>query len=120
MKKRILIADDKKSIRTLLATALKDFDCEIDMVRNGYEAIKQMNKKQYDLVITDYRMPKMNGLELTQWIKSSHPSIPVLIITSSGPVQSFLNSGAAGFFIKPFNISKFINFIKTILDKGMN
>lgn len=119
-KKRILIVDDEESIRLLLTTTLKTFDYDVDTVKSGLEAVKRIDEKVYDLIITDYRMPEMDGLELTKKIKSSHPAIPVLIITGSGPVEDFLSSGAAACITKPFNILKFRNFIKIILDKGIN
>ena len=67
-KKRILIADDEETIGIMLALALEFCDFEIDIVKNGEEAISKINEKSYDLLITDYMMPKMDGLELTRRI----------------------------------------------------
>jgi CheY-like chemotaxis protein len=69
-KKRILIADDEEAIRILLAVALKIYDYELDIVENGLEAINNIYKRSYDLIITDYMMPEMDGLELTKRIRS--------------------------------------------------
>ena len=68
--KRILIADDEEVMRILLPDALQAYDYEIDVVENGVEAISQIDKKLYDLIITDYMMPEMDGLELTRWIRA--------------------------------------------------
>ena len=116
-RKRILIVDDDESVRSLLARALKIWGYEIDTVRNGVEAITQVEKRSYDLVITDYMMPKMDGLELTRRIKAEHPSIPILLVTSNGPVYDLLKNGAAACIIKPFSIFELQNTVKTILDR---
>jgi CheY-like chemotaxis protein len=117
-KKRILIVDDEKAVRILLAEALKPYGYNIDVVENGIEAISHINRKAYDLIITDYIMPKMDGLELTRRIRSKYPSIPILIITGSGPVSDLLKSGAAACIKKPFNILELLNMVKAILLKN--
>ena len=114
-KKRILIADDEEIVRALLAEALKPYGYEIDLAENGVEAMSHIEKKSYDLIITDYMMPKMDGLELTRRIKAKYPSTPIFIITGTGPVQDFLKSGATACIMKPFKILELQNMVKTIL-----
>ena len=117
-KKRILIVDDEAMIRTLLFEAFKFFDYEIESVENGVEALKQIAGKTYDLIITDYKMPKMDGLELTRIIKMTNPSIPVLVVTSNGPERELLKSGALACIKKPFKISELQRISQNILDGG--
>lgn len=117
-KKRILLADDEKNVRNLLTAALSTHGYEIDAVANGYEAIRQMRVKSYDLIITDYRMPIMDGLELTRKIKSEYPSVPVLIVTGFGPVQDFLKVGATACILKPFNVLELQKMVRDILNKN--
>ena len=117
-KKRILIVDDEEMIRTLLFEAFKFFDYEIESVENGVEALKQIAGKTYDLIITDYKMPKMDGLELTRIIKMTNPSIPVLVVTSNGPERELLKSGALACIKKPFKISELQRISQNILDGG--
>jgi len=114
-KKRILIADDEEVIRILLAVALKIYDYELDIVENGLEAINNIYKRSYDLIITDYMMPKMDGLELTKRIRSEYPSIPILIVTGNGPEHDFLKSGATFYLEKPFSILEIQNIVKIML-----
>lgn len=114
-KKRILIADDEEAIRMLLATALEIYDYEIDIVENGLEAINNIYKRSYDLIITDYMMPEMDGLELTKRIRSEYPSIPILIVTGNGPEHDFLKSGATFYLEKPFSILEIQNIVKIML-----
>ncbi|MDO9566314.1 MAG: response regulator [Candidatus Desulfaltia sp.] len=117
-KKRILIADDEEAIRILLAMALKTYDYEVDIVKNGLEAINNIYKRSYDLIITDYMMPEMDGLELTKRIRSEYPFIPILIVSANGPVHDFLKSGATACIPKPFNIFELQNIIKTMLNRN--
>lgn len=114
-KKRILIADDEKAMRIMLAEALKFDDHEIDIVKNGIEAISLFNRKTYDLVITDYIMPGMDGLELTRRIKSKQPATPILIITASSPTLDLLASGAAACIKKPFELMDMRNMVRSML-----
>lgn len=116
-KKRILIADDEKAVRMLLADVLKLLDHEIDMVENGAEAIDHIDRGSYDLIITDYMMPEINGLELTQRIKARYPSIPILVITGNGPVEDLMKSGATSCISKPFNIFQLQEIVRTILNE---
>jgi len=115
-KKRILIVDDEEMVRTLLLQAFKFFGYEIETAENGLEAIKQITMKAYDLIITDYMMPKMDGLELIQRIKMLNPSIPVLVVTSDGPEYELLESGALACIKKPFNILDLQKISQNILD----
>ena len=115
MKKSILIADDEKAIRILLAAALKTYDYEVDIVENGLEAINNNYKRSYDLIITDYMMPEMDGLELTKRIRSEYPSIPILVVTGNGPVHDLLKSGATFCLKKPFSVLEIQNIIKIML-----
>ena len=114
--KRVLIVDDEEMIRTLLFEIFKFFNYEVETVENGVEAIKQIGEKTYDLIITDYMMPKMDGLELTRRIKMINPSIPVLVVTCNGPENELLKSGALACIKKPFNISKLQRISQNILD----
>jgi len=116
-KKRILIADDEEVVRTLLVEALKVYEYEIDVVENGAEAISQIEKRSYDLIISDYMMPRMNGLELIRRVKSEYSSVPILMVTGNGPVNDLLKSGATACIMKPFNLLEVQNMVKTILDK---
>lgn len=115
-KKRILIADDEEIIRILLSEALKPHDYKIDVVKDGVEAIRYIGRSSYDLVITDYMMPKMDGLELTRQIRSKYPFTPILIVTGYGPIHELLESGATACIRKPFNIFKLQNMVKIILN----
>jgi len=114
-KKRILIVDDDKAVRSLLAAVLKTANYEIDVAVNGVDAIDHIDGITYDLIITDYLMPEMDGLELTRRVKSIYPAIPILIITGTESARDLLKSEATACFSKPFNIFDLLGFVKNIL-----
>jgi CheY-like chemotaxis protein len=115
-KKRILIVDDEELVRKLLFDIFERFSCEVETAANGVEAIEQIAVKSYDLIVTDYMMPKMDGLELTRKIKTISPSLPILIITGNGPEQELLKNGAAACIKKPFSISEIKRISQNILE----
>lgn len=115
-KKKILIADDEEPVRNLMAQVLRTPEYDIDLVENGAEASRQIEEKSYDLIITDYMMPKMDGLELIQRVRLRF-STPIIVVTSDGPVHDLLNSGATACIIKPFDLFEFQDTVKTILNK---
>lgn len=115
-KKGILIVDDERAVRLILAEALKTKEYEIELAENGLEAIGKIERKSYDLVISDYMMPEMNGLELVRRIRAIHPATPVLVVTSQGPVNEFLKIGATACLQKPFDVFHLKDIVKTILE----
>jgi CheY-like chemotaxis protein len=115
-KKRILIADDERAVGIMLAEALKRYDYEIDVVLNGIEAIKQISRRSYDLIITDYMMPEMDGLELTQRVRSKDPSVPIVVVTGNRPSQDLLKSGVTACIMKPFSVFEIQNEVRNILN----
>jgi DNA-binding response OmpR family regulator len=103
-KKRILIVDDERAVRASMTMVLKSDNCEIDVAENGIQAIGYIDKISYDLIITDYSMPEMDGLELSRIITLKYPAIPVLMVTGNESVRDLLNGYNATFFPKPFKV----------------
>ena len=116
-KKRILIVDDEKAVRVLLAMVLETANYEIDVAVNGVDAINRIDGIPYDLIITDYLMPEMDGLELTRWVKTLNPAIPILIITGTESACDLLKSEANACFSKPFRILDLLNCVNNILNE---
>jgi DNA-binding NtrC family response regulator len=118
--KKILIVDDEKSMRTSLALALRSPSYETRQVESGLEAIECLQNTSYDLLITDYKMPKMDGLQLMKKIKKEYPFLPVLVISADAPVQEFIEAGASGFLQKPFHVDEIKNLVYSQLFKTNN
>lgn len=104
-KKKILIVDDEFSIRVMMFKILKSDNYQIDIAENGRQAIDCIDKTSYDLIITDYSMPGINGLELMRTIRERYPDVPFLFVTGTESVRNMLKEKGVGFSLKPFKIS---------------
>ena len=106
----ILVVDDSLPTRSIIKKAIKTSGFKVGRMfdaSNGREALDVLNREWLDLVLTDYNMPVMNGLELIKEMKkdSSLENIPIVIVTTEGSrkrVEEFLESGASDYIKKPF------------------
>ncbi|HOO46749.1 MAG TPA: sigma-54 dependent transcriptional regulator [Deltaproteobacteria bacterium] len=108
-KKRILIVDDEQVFLEQLNDALEhsSLDLLVDTARDGIEALEKLQETYHDIVITDLKMPKMDGYELLREIQKRYPSIYVVVITAFGSVSGAVEAmrhGAYDFLEKPFNM----------------
>ena len=109
MPQRILVADDEKKMRRVLQMALEDDGYAVSLAGDGSEALAAMKKVHFDLVITDLRMPKTDGLELLEEIRRVDAEVPVIVMTAYGTVEtavSAMRQGAFDYILKPFDMSQ--------------
>ena len=109
-KKSILIVDDEEIIREFLFEILNE-DYEISLASDGDEAIAQLRSRNFDLVITDMKMPKVSGEEVVKFARQNDPQSKVIIISgysSLYTVSQSVNSGACAFLSKPFSIKEIL------------
>jgi DNA-binding NtrC family response regulator len=102
---RILIVDDEDGMRRLLGRVLSREGYETTTVARGAEALQQVAREHYDLVVTDIKMPEMDGLQLLDELKEYDPSLPIIVMTAYGTVENAvqaLRSGAYDYIAKPF------------------
>lgn len=116
-RKRVLIVDDAATTRILQKNMLESAGYEVVMGNDGLQGQALVSEQMPDLVITDIEMPKMNGFELTSWIKQSpYREVPVLMVTSHSDEafqQKGLQAGADGFVEKKsFNQKTFLEIIQ--------
>jgi len=117
-RERVMIVDDEESIREWLSIALKKEGYEIKCAENGEQALELYKKDRFDAIITDIRMPKLDGLELLKEIKGLNPSANIIMTTAFGSMESAieaLRGGAADYITKPFKIEE----VKLRLEKIM-
>jgi YesN/AraC family two-component response regulator len=103
---------------SLLSEMLEVFDCESIRAGDGFEAIEKVDQHQFDLVITDMRMPKMSGLDLLQKLKEKRPDMPVVVISGYALDEEgndILSSQADGFLNKPFKMSDIENLLNQVV-----
>ena len=105
----LLIADDEKNIRSGLELAFDDEGYTVVTAADGKEAWEKLQKNAIDLVITDLRMPEMDGYELLKRISAAYPTLPVIVLTGHGTIETAVETmrdGAVDFFTKPVDIDK--------------
>ena len=105
MRKRVLVVDDDSIVRCFLQTYLEECGYAVETAANGREALRKLEQAGYDVVVTDYSMPEVNGLALLHHIRQHHPSVPAVMITgekSSLLVAQALAAGARACLFKPF------------------
>ncbi|HVP17438.1 MAG TPA: sigma-54 dependent transcriptional regulator [Spirochaetia bacterium] len=105
--KRILVIDDEPNVRTVLKMLLEDDGYEVLTAENGEKGMAAINEgPELDLVISDLKMPGIDGLELLRHVKQAGRSLPLVMITAYGSIEKAveaMKSGAADFITKPFN-----------------
>lgn len=118
MKRILLVEDNKLDRRIIMHLLIRNFENQIyiDEAPDGFEALSMLSKTIYDLVITDLVMPRVEGIELINRIKSQDPSLPVIAISGSNPYYLVMAGklGINGAFTKPLNAVKFISTIQTL------
>ncbi|MDH5444407.1 MAG: nitrogen regulation protein NR(I) [Gammaproteobacteria bacterium] len=105
----IWVVDDDRSIRWVLDKALKNADMEVETFENADGVLRQLRKKTPDAIITDIRMPGMDGLALLKQIQTDHPNLPIIIITAHSDLDSAVSAyegGAFEYLPKPFDVDE--------------
>jgi excisionase family DNA binding protein len=108
---RILVVDDEQAVRDLLAKTLTMADYDVDSAPDGASAIDRLRAVEYDLLITDLKMPGMDGLSVIREARRSAPDLPVIIITGYSTEASAIeaiNLGVAGYLTKPFRLPRIL------------
>ena len=117
-KLNLFFVDDNDLIIDFAVPLFSQIFNDVQIARNGEEAIKLLKNKHFDIVITDINMPKINGFELAKHIKSTYPDILVIFLSAFFDTDTLLKAidlGVDGFLIKPFDLDKFFLTMKNIL-----
>ncbi|MFH1459557.1 MAG: response regulator [Candidatus Omnitrophota bacterium] len=122
-KQKILIIDDEPDIRDVLKITLECEDFEVYEARDGVEGLEKVHKNSPDLVILDYKMPKMNGHEVCQILKKDIllRHMPIIMLTGKGETQDKIkgiNAGADDYLVKPFDPQELVARIKMIVRRS--
>ena len=117
---KILVVDDEKSLREVMSIMLKRAGYDVTEASDGEQAIGQVNKEIYDLVITDLRMPRADGMDVLKAVKSTSPETVVLVVTAFGTADSAVEAmkqGAYDYLTKPFQVDEVQLIIRNALEK---
>lgn len=117
---KILIVDDEQSIRYVLREILEEEKYEVDDAENGEEALKKLQNEQYDVVLSDIKMPKMDGLTLLQKVLDEGIDTQMVMISAHGTIETAVEAtkkGAFDFIEKPPDLNRVLLAIRNALDK---
>jgi len=118
--KYILVVDDEINVRTVFSDILKKEGYYVRGAKDGYEAIKAVDKESFDLVLVDLGMPRMNGIETLENIKKRKPQLQVIIYTEYGSIATAVEAirkGAVDYLNEPFSPRELKLSIKKALEQ---
>lgn len=101
----ILVVDDEETLRNILVKILTKEGYKVDTAENGEEALEKLRQNQYNLLISDIKMPRLNGFELLKIVKKDYSSMGVIMMTAYGDsytIKDALLLGADEYITKPF------------------
>ncbi len=118
--KKILIVDDSKSILEAISFGLEESGFEIEKAVNGRDALSRFDGAKFDLLLTDFHMPEMNGLDLIKQVRKidEYKYLPILVLTTETQkdvIMQAKQAGATGWLVKPFNMEKLVATIRRVL-----
>ncbi|MBI4475969.1 MAG: response regulator [Acidobacteria bacterium] len=108
---RILVVDDEASIREVLSKTLALAEYDVDVANDGSSALERLRSGEYDLLITDLKMPGVDGLTVIREVRRSNPSMPIIIVTgysTEAAAIEAINLGVNGYLTKPFRVPRIL------------
>jgi DNA-binding NtrC family response regulator len=119
---RILIIEDESAIRRVLVKILSEENdnYQVDEAEDGLSGIEKIKKEDYDLVLCDIKMPKMDGVEVLEALKKIKPEIPIVMISGHGDLDTAVNTmrlGAFDYISKPPDLNRLLNTVRIALDR---
>ena len=121
--RHIFFVDDELKVRQVVAETLEQLSARVTCFPCASDCIDQLSSQKCDLLITDLRLPEMNGIELLRRARLIAPWVPVLIITGYGDVPTAveaIKTGAADFIEKPLDKKNFVRKVKSLLAENGN
>ncbi|PWE21962.1 response regulator transcription factor [Aliarcobacter skirrowii] len=117
---KILIVEDEIDLANLIKSSIKELFFKVVIAKDGLEAIKKFDSFKPDIIISDIMMPNLNGLEMSKKIKEKYSETPIVILSAHSHKEMLLeaiNLGISKYFIKPFDIEEFIEYLKELSKK---
>ena len=115
---RVLVAEDDRGLCDVLARGLREHDYVVDAVRDGKTAVTYLRSYSYELVVLDWRMPGMSGLDVVRWMRAHNQSAPVLMLTARDAHAdrvTGLDQGADDYLVKPFDFAELLARLRALL-----
>lgn len=118
---RILLVEDEAKVASFLRSALEETSYAVDTSHDGEEACYFAETTDYDLVILDIMLPKMDGFQVLRRLRARRPNLPVLVLTARGGVEDRvrgLDLGADDYLVKPFALAELNARVRALLRRG--
>jgi DNA-binding NtrC family response regulator len=118
--KPILVVDDDQQMRTALKEAISRVGFEVILADDGLDAMQKINHFSFSMIVTDMKMPKMDGLSLLKEIRRKVGHIPILVITGFGTIQDaveVMKEGASDYLLKPFSFEALTSKIRFLIER---
>ncbi|RKZ15643.1 hypothetical protein DRQ53_08475 [bacterium] len=116
---RILVVDDEPMLRRLMSDRMQYWGCVIEEASNGEEALEQLKRSTFDLVLLDLKMPGMGGLDVLKRMRELNDETDVIVLTAHGSIEAAVEAvqgGAADFLLKPADFELLKNTVQRVLD----
>src|SRR6185437_13941059 len=120
MAQSILVIDDEKAIRKTLGEILSFEGFTVDEAADGAEGLKKIKENNYDCVLCDIKMPKMDGIEVLEQAREEKPDIPFIVISGHGNIETAVDAvkkGAFDYIAKPPDLNRLLITIRNAMDK---
>ncbi len=117
---KILVVDDEKSIVKALKNILEYEKYKVEVSYDGFEAVEKFKNEQFDLVLCDIKMPKMDGIETLEKLREIDPDVPVIMITGHGTIETAveaLKKGAYDFLEKPVDLNRLLVSVRNATER---
>ncbi|GFE61881.1 sigma-54 dependent transcriptional regulator [Geobacter sp. AOG2] len=117
---RVLVVDDEAVIRDALKRILEGERFSVETCVSGHSAIESLHERDFDLIVTDLKMPGMNGIEVLKAVKALQPEAPVIMITGYASVDTAveaMKNGAVDYIAKPFSPEQFLEKVERALEQ---
>ena len=119
---KILIIEDEAAIRRVLTKILSEENVsyQVDEAEDGFHGVEKVKSEDYDLILCDIKMPKMDGVEVLEAVKKIKPEIPIVMISGHGDLETAINTmrlGAFDYISKPPDLNRLLNTVRNALDR---
>lgn len=121
MAQTILVIDDERAIRNTLKDILSFEGFEVEEAADGAEGLEMIKAKDYNCILCDVKMPKMDGIEVLEKVKELKPDIPFVVISGHGNIETAVDAvkkGAFDFISKPPDLNRLLITIRNAMDRG--
>ncbi len=119
IKGKVLVVDDDKNLRALCSEVLSIAGYKVDTANDGMDGLDMINRNEYDLVLTDINMPRLDGNSLFETACSKYPALKDRFVFMTGDVMSVYRNNNKKLFIKPFKVKDLLYHVDSLMAKRL-